>query len=391
MAWGLSRTGFNRPNQAQLKEEIDQRQRELFGENVNLSPKSPNGILSGIISWVASILWQTLERVYKNGHVSEAEGVSLDYKTIEFNTSRNPEQHAEGQISVVGTPNHVITAGTRFEKEDGTDYAVKENFTLDGNGEGIGEIVSLSPGIVGNAFVNTITIQSEPSTDILSITNLQEVTGGREQESDEELRSRLMKLGATTGSGTTNATLSDILSLPGVRAANIIVNNTDEPVNGQPPHSNHAYVLGGVGEQIAQKLFENYVGLRYVGSNEYVVKDIGGNPHTVAYTPAVATNIFAKVDLVTNSKFPANGVELVKDTIVKAIGGLATDGTVYAGLNMADDVIYTKILAAIMGVSGVEDATLSIGTSANPTGKVNIPLNLGEVAQTSVSNIVVTV
>lgn len=390
MAWGLSRTGFNRPNQAQLKEEIDQRQRELFGDNVNLSPKSPNGILSGIISWVASILWQTLERVYKNGHVSEAEGVSLDYKTVEFNTSRNPEQYAEGQISVVGTPNHVITAGTRFEKEDGTDYAVKENFTLDGNGEGIGEIVSLSPGIVGNAFVNTITIQSEPSTDILSITNLNEVTGGREQETDDELRNRLLKLGATNGSGTTNATLADVLALPGVRAANIVVNNQDVEVNGQPPHSNHVYVLGGQGEQIAETLFKNYAGLQYVGSNEYLVKDIGGNTHKMAYSPAVPTDIYANVHLTTNNNFPANGVNLVKDAIVKTIGGLATDGTMYTGLNMAEDVIHAKVSAVVVGVPGVEDANLTLGTSENPTGIANIVLNLGEVAQISASDIVVT-
>lgn len=385
MAWGLSRTGFNRPNQAQLKEEIDQRQRELFGENVNLSPKSPNGILSGIISWVSSIMWQTLERVYRNGHVSEAEGVSLDYKTVEFNTSRNPEQYAEGSLQIVGTPNFTVLEGTRFEREDGTDYMVKENVVLDANGEGIAEIVSLSPGSVGNTFPNTITIQSEPSTDIIAVTNLEEVSGGREQETDDELRNRLLRLGATNGSGTTNAILADVLTVPGVRAVNIKVNSESVEVDGQPPHSNHVYVLGGQGEQIAEMLYKNFVGLKFVGSEHHTIDGFD-----IAYTPAAATNVYVNVALTTNITFPANGENLVKDAIVKVIGGLATDGTLYTGLNMGDDVIYSRVLSVIMGVPGVEDANLTIGTEENPTGTSNIAFGIGEVAQISANDIVVT-
>lgn len=390
MAWGLSRTGFKRPNQAELKTEIDQRQKELFGENVNLSSKSPNGILSGILSWSISLLWQVIERVYHNGHVSSAEGVSLDYKTIEFNTSRNPEQYAEGQVVITGTPNFTVLAGTRYEKETGVDYAVKENVTLDGTGKGIAEVVSLSPGIVGNADPDTVIVQSEPNSSVLSITNPNSIDGGREQETDEELRNRLFKLGASNGSGTTNAILSDVLGLPGVRAANIIVNREDVPVNGQPPHSNHVFVLGGVGEVIAETLFKNYVGLQFFGSTDYIVKDIAGNPHTIAYTPATPTRIYITVKLTTDATFETNGIDQVKTAIVKLIGGLAVDGTEYTGLSMADDVVYSKIIAAVMSVKGVTDATIKLGTSINPTGTANIPMDLGQVAQINHTDIVVT-
>lgn len=390
MAWGLSKTGFNRPNQAQLKEEIDQRQKELFGENVNLSSKSPNGILSGILSWAFSIVWQVLERVYKNGHVSEAEGVSLDYKTIEFNTSRNPEQYAEGTLTITGTPNHTILAGTRFEKENGTDYALKENTTLDSVGNGVGEIVSLSPGIVGNAFVGEITVQSEPSADILTVTNEEDVTGGREKETDDELRSRLLKLGASNGSGTPNAILADVLAVVGVRAANITVNNKDVEVNGQPPHSNHVYALGGDGQAIAEALFKNYVGLQFFGSDEYTVKDSGGNTHIIAYTQASAVDIYVNVTLTTNSSFQASGVNQVKDAIVKLIGGLATDGTMYSGLSMGEDVIRWQIETAIgKNVPGVTDVLVTLGTSIDPTETENIPIAAAEVAQISSSDITV--
>lgn len=390
MAWGLSRTGFNRPNQAQLKTEIDQRQKELFGEDVNLSSKSPNGILSGILSWAISIVWQVVERVYHNGHVSSAEGVSLDYKTIEFNTSRNPEQFAEGQVLITGTPNFTVLAGTRYEKENGVDYAVKENVTLDITGQGVADIVSLSPGIEGNADPNTITVQSEPNSDVLTVTNPSMVEGGREKETDEELRKRLFQLGASNGSGTTNAILADVLATPGVRAANITVNQEDVPVNGQPPHSNHVFALGGEGEDIAAALFRNYVGLQFFGSDEYIVKDSGGNPHIIAYTPATPTPIYVNVVITTDVTFQSNGVNQVKDTIVRLIGGTATDLSTYTGLNMGDDVITSKIIAAVMSIQGVTDATVTLGTTPDPTGAANIPIGPAEVAQIAHSDIAVT-
>lgn len=390
MAWGLGKSGFVRPNQAQLKEAIDQRQRELFGEDVNLSPKSPNGILSGVLSWVTSIAWQTLEKVYRNGHVSEAEGVSLDYKTIEFNTSRNPEQHAEAPVAFTGTPNYTVLAGTRYETPNGVDYAIKENVTFDGAGNGVGEVVSLSPGIIGNTAAGTITVQSEPNVDVFTVTNTAAATGGREEETDDELRNRLLQLGASNGSGTPNAIIADVLAVPGVRAANITVNNKDVEVNGQPPHSNHVFALGGEGQAIADALFKNYVGNQFYGSDSYQVTDIGGNTHTIAYTPATAVEIYVSVTLSTDNTFPTNGVTLVKDTIVRLIGGAASDGTVYTGLNMGDDVTYSRILAVIMGVQGVTDATITIGTTADPTGTSNIAIDTNEVAQINFENVVVT-
>ncbi|MEK5360737.1 hypothetical protein MHB45_09515 [Peribacillus sp. FSL K6-5616] len=86
MAWGLSEKGFNRPNQADLKEEIDQKQKELFGEDVNLSYKSPNGIISGLLSWILAKVWELAEKVYHSGHPSEAEDKNLDYLTSYFLT-----------------------------------------------------------------------------------------------------------------------------------------------------------------------------------------------------------------------------------------------------------------------------------------------------------------
>lgn len=388
--WGLSDKGFNRPTQAELKVSVDQYFRESFGDDVNLSPKSPTGILSDLISWLGAKQYELAEKTYLSGHPSEAEGVQLDYLTAFYNTSRNPEQYAAEYVKIFGTPGYTIEAGTRYETETGIDVATTEDITLDAAGFGSVWAVATEPGVIGNVPVGSITVQSEPSADVISVTNENAFTGGRDAETTEELRARLLGSGSSIGSGTLNATLASVLNLPGVRAANIIVNNTGSSVNGQPAHSNQLYVLGGESQAIADKLMDNFTGMQFYGTTTRTVKDISGTTHTMGYTPATLVNIYSSITLTTDSTFESDGVSKVKDAVVKLIGGTATDGTVYSGLSMGDDVVYSRVLSAIVNVQGVVDATITIGKSANPDKTNNIVVNVNEVAQVNAVNITVT-
>jgi uncharacterized phage protein gp47/JayE len=387
----LDKYGFKRMNYSELQSELELRAKELFGEDTNLSEYSPIGIFIRLVSWFLSKTWELAEKVYNSAYITRAEGVQLDRLTAFFNTSRNPEQYATAELLITGTPNVTILEGTRFETESGIDFALTENVIIDGIGEGSGKAVSLTPGIIGNVSAGAITVQSEPSADILEVTNIEPAEGGRDVETDAELLTRLKASGASTGSGTPDAIVSSVLGIAGVRAANISVNNESTTVNGQPPHSNAVYVLGGEGQIIADTLFKHYVGLQFYGTQSYTVKDISGNNHTISYTPATQVNIFSAVTLTTDNTFTTTGVSAVKDSIVRIIGGSSSDGTLYVGLNMGEDVIYSKILAAVMGVQGVVDATVTIGKSAGTQGASNLAINTSEVAQIDADNIMVTV
>jgi uncharacterized phage protein gp47/JayE len=387
----LDKYGFKRKNYSELQSELELRSKELFGEDTNLSEYSPIGIFIRLFSWFLSKTWELAEKVYNSAYITRAEGVQLDRLTAFFNTSRNPEQYATAEISITGTPNVTILEGTRFETESGIDFALTENMILDENGEGSGKTVSLTPGIIGNVSAGAIKVQSEPNADILEVTNIEPAEGGRDVETDIELLARLRASGASSGSGTPDAIVSEVLGVQGVRSASISVNNEPTTVNGLPPHSNAVYVLGGNGQEIANALFKHYVGLQFFGSHSYVINDISGNGHEIAFTPAVPITIFSSVTLMTDNTFAGDGVNQVKDAIVKIIGGTTSDGTLYVGLNMGQDVIWSKIQAAVMGVQGINDATLTIGTSTETQGIANIAIEMNEVAQTSTDNITVTV
>jgi uncharacterized phage protein gp47/JayE len=392
MSFGLDKFGFSKPNQADLKADMETRSKELYGDDVNLSPKSFIGITLGLFSWFLSKVWELAEKVYHSGHVSEAEGVQLDYLTPFYNTSRKPEQYAEVELTFTGTPNFTIYADTRFETESGIDFALKTDVVLDATGYGIGEAVSLSPGLVGNVLNDTITVQSEPSADVLTVNNVLEASGGREEETDSELSNRLLGSDGGGGSGTINSIISDVLSVSGVRAANISVNNTmTDSADGIPPKSYQVYALGGDDQDIAEAIFKNYTGIRAFGTTLIPVLDIAGNTHTIGFTRATAVDIFATITITTDNTFEADGITQIKDAIISVIGGTSSNGTLFVGLNMGDDVIRFQIEKAIGQIQGVIDASVTIGKAVDAQTTSNIAIESNEVAQLNASNVSVVI
>ena len=84
----LDGTGFKRKTYNDLQQEMDQRARELFGDDINTSERSPIGILIRLFAWFLGKSWELAEKVYNSGFVTKAEGVQLDNLTPLYNTQR---------------------------------------------------------------------------------------------------------------------------------------------------------------------------------------------------------------------------------------------------------------------------------------------------------------
>lgn len=390
MSWGLSKKGFYRPNQNEIKAMLDQRTKDSFGANVNINYKSPNGILNGIWSWFFAKLWEMAEKVYHSSHPSQAEGVQLDYLTVFFGTSRIRPQYSEGILKFTGTPFYTIPYGRLFERQDGVQFVLLTPVTLDAAGIGYGDVTSLDTGIDTNSSVNTITIQVEPDSDITGVTNENETTGGAEEEGDVELRKRLTNSFAALGSGTVNSILADLLEVPAVRAVRVKVNEKGVTVDGLPPHSIAVYTYGGDDNDIANALMENYTGIQFFGSTSVTVKDISGHDHIIAFSKATTVPIYFDLKLSSNNTFSAGGINDVKDAIVSVVGGTDTRGVVHNGLNMGEPVVYARVISAIMGVQGVTNVQLTMGDTTPPTSTADITINDMEVASVDVADIGVT-
>ncbi|WP_214780983.1 baseplate J/gp47 family protein [Exiguobacterium sp. S3] len=385
----LDGTGFKRKTYNELQQEMDQRARELFGDDINTSERSPIGILIRLFAWFLGKSWELAEKVYNSGFVTKAEGVQLDNLTPLYNTQRIAEQSARTTLSFTGSPNYTILTGTQFATENDILFTLTENVTLDSLGSGTGVAYAVETGASGNVLANTITVQAEPDVDVLTVNNPENATGGREEETDSELVNRLLDSSAAGGSGTGNSIRARLLGVTGVRAASVIENNTMATVDGNEPKSIHVYVLGGESEDVAQAIFEKKsAGIGTNGAEIVNVEDASGNNQVIKFDYAVEVPIYVNADITTNNAYPADGAAQVQDAIIRYIGGLAQDGTEYNGLGMGDDVVWSKLVQTILSqVEGIEDVTLTIGKTAGSLSAANIAIEAEEVAQTDVTKV----
>lgn len=103
---------------------------------------------------------------------------------------------ATGIVEVTGTPTTVIPQGSLFSTaavngEPSVDYASIETVIIPDSGSVAVSVECTKAGIVGNTAANTIVFVSSSLKGITSVTNANEITGGTEAESDEDLIARI--------------------------------------------------------------------------------------------------------------------------------------------------------------------------------------------------------
>ncbi|MGB2872235.1 baseplate J/gp47 family protein [Psychrobacillus psychrotolerans] len=390
----LDSNGYKRKTYDDLLNDMSAKAKEKFGENANVTERSVLGVLLRIMAWFLSLVWQDNENVYYSAYRKTAEGAQLDMLLPYAGITRNLEQYAFGALEITGTPNHLVSAGFLVSKTNSDIFfETTEDIILSASGKGIGEIRAVELGSIGNVGANTIVEIVNPDADVISVTNISKTSGGREKETDLEARERASVTVEGMGSATTNAIRTNLLKLPSVRAATVIENFGDVPDEyGTPMRAVQAFVLGGTDEDIARAVFEKKAGgIQPYGTTYVSVMDDSKNPQQIGFTRAVEVPIYLKVILNTNASFPTEGIEQVKSVLIRYIGGTDIDSSVYAGLNMGEDVIESRLIARTYQVPGIEDVTIQLSIDGISYSESNLAIGLQEVAQLDASNIEVTV
>ena len=220
-----------------------------FGDSLDLDERSPIGIIVGIMSERYALLYELLEGVYNASFPSNAFGVYLDYicalngitrnpavaSTVDLTFTRSNEANS-GQVEIpAGTQVKADTNDTIFWTVDAAGFIA--------NGDMTGTVRATCSETGPNpASVDSLTFMPAIPTNVESVTNLQAATLGSNEETDEELRARrelsLAKAATPTQLGITTA----LRNMPSIASATVIVNDTDQEVDGRPPHSFEAYV-----------------------------------------------------------------------------------------------------------------------------------------------------
>lgn len=380
---GLNSTGFSKKQYSQVVDDMSTRARDLFGDEINLSVRSPLGIFIRVVSWAVAGLWQLAERVYFSGYVATAEGVSLDREARDGGVQRRPAETATVELVFTGSAGASVPIGTETTTEDEVIFETTEAGV-------VGDFITAQcteAGAVGNAGAGTINALVSPVSGITGVSNPAEATGGRNIETDAELRARYFLSFAAGGASTEDAIIAELLRTEGVRAATLEdVTNVDEEVVGF-----NAIVLGGTAADVAQAIYDyKAAGVKTYGAESAVATGINGDTLEIFFDYATVIDVYANITITTGDAYPLDGDEQVRTAIAQYIGGTDDDLNLYAGLTMGRDVIYTKLIDVIYNIPGVEDLTLEIGTDGVSYGTSNLTINTTEVAETSAEKLVIT-
>ena len=129
-------------------------------------------------------------------------GSFLDYLAAGSQTKRKAATYAEAVLSLEGEPGTIVPAGTVFATEAKNDqpsieFAAVESCILGEDGKGTVLVRALLDGRQPNVNAGTIVLMSEPVEGIRTVTNKEKATGGTEEESDDDLRERILEADAS--------------------------------------------------------------------------------------------------------------------------------------------------------------------------------------------------
>lgn len=392
--YGVTPTGFRLKTREGIMADMEAKARQLFGPGINLSAKSPLGILIGLISWPLSLVWQSLQGIYNSAYVDTATGQALDNVVKYIGTKRRTATKAVQIISITGAQGTLIPLGFVVETggEPPIGFATIESKPIETDGKVEIQAECLTPGSAGNVPPETITRVKNPIAGVNTVTNSSLFLKGLDQETDLGLRERYRRSVAKGGASTIDAMIAALLDVEGVLDAIVIENDTENiDAQGRPPHSLEAIVLGGDDANIARAIYDSKAGgIQPHGSESFIVKDIAEMPHTIRFNRATEIGIYITVQVTANGYFPVDGLTRVRDEIIGYIGGIDSKGLYNRGLLIGKTVIYMKIPDLVFNVPGVENIALKIGITPDPNGMADIPVQYNQKAFTDTGKVVVT-
>lgn len=187
--YGLTPEGFRRKGYLKILADMETRARELYGENVNLSERSPLGMFLQAVAWELSVAWEDVESSHFNSFSLYADGKALDDAVSNFGRPRFDGTHATTQIEVTGTAGTKVPKGFIVSTEDDILFKTIKEVTLLGTTILV-DVESLEIGVETNVPQNSITKIVNPISGITSVMNLKDATGGSDIEDDNLLRMR---------------------------------------------------------------------------------------------------------------------------------------------------------------------------------------------------------
>lgn len=113
MSYGITPTGFRRKRLADIKSEIEQKLRVVFGQNINLLSQSVFSQFVGVFADREALIWEMAEQSYYTNSPERAEGSALnDIASISGITRLGAKSSRVKNVHLFGDAGSTIPSGT---------------------------------------------------------------------------------------------------------------------------------------------------------------------------------------------------------------------------------------------------------------------------------------
>jgi len=381
---GLSAFGFERKRLTDIKTDIEDALKLVFGENIDLEPQSGFGQFAGILSEAISDQWENQENTYNSQYPSTAQKNQLSNVVMYNGIERQDATNSTVTATISGTAGTVIIVGSQASvASTGLVFETLSEVIIGGGGSVTVEMQAVDTGTI-EAAAGTLTVIETPIFGWTSITNSLDALVGRDEEKDAELRIRRELSTQAFGLNLVDSLFGQLLNIDNVEDAVVISNGTDAPVGGIPAHQFLSSIIGGDNDEIAQVIWNNTPqGILSYGATTIVVTDDQGFSQDVKFTRPGDVNIYFKIDItVDTNEFPGTGAADIKAAVV-AYG--------LANFKISDDVIRIEFYTAINATPGILTMALFIGLAPNPAGTANLTIDPDEISRYDISRVEVNV
>lgn len=383
MPYGITSTGFTPKPLVDIKADLENGFRTVFGAAITVIAQSVFGQLIGIMSERLADVWQLGLATYNASFREGAVGVQLDNIGALTGTARLAATYTKVMLTLTGVNGTVIAAGRVVSiPSTGAKFTNDAGGTISG-GTLVLEFRATATGPI-TAYANTVTSIDTPVAGWATVNNpADHFNLGSNVESDAAYRLRQVQELRGQGLSTIAAIRAAVLFVTNVTECFVFENITDATdANGLPPHSFEVVAANGTDADVAKAIIDSKpVGIATHGTTTQATTDANGFPVNVKFSRPAALDIYVKAFITADpALFPSNGVDLIKAALVTF-----SEVNYHVGSEVRASALLPSIFNACPGV--LECTMPLIGTAPSPTLSTTINVNNRQLADFDTSRI----
>lgn len=376
---GVRNEGFLNTERSVIYTAIANKLRAAFGAQFDVSPESPDGQIIGAVADIAKQTLDVAEEAYNSYNPSATYGVGLD-QVVKLNyIERFVNTSTKVTVELIGEAGTIIPKGALVVDKAGYEYALKEQVYLPSS---VTAICTTTGPISVQAHEITKIKEGHEVNGWTGVDNLEAGYPGVTYEEDPELRARRENSTIIAGTGPIDA-IYEALQFQGLKFVTIIDNDTDAPVNGQPPSTIQVVVEGGTASEIAGAIFRTKgAGIRTYGSISQIVKDRNGYDKVVKFSRPQSAEVFMEIDIKRLKGSSNESEKLIQNAAMQYINEAKIGQT----------IIWSELLSYIVeNTDLISIRDLRIGRAANALLPDDVSMTPYEKPKATVTGVIVNV